>query len=76
MIPRIIHQTWKTREVPKQFLFFQKTWQTHHPEWEYRFWTDEDSRELVAHHYPAFLGTYDAYRDPICRVDAFRYLVV
>jgi glycosyltransferase involved in cell wall biosynthesis len=76
MIPRIIHQTWKTRDVPKQFLFFQKTWQTHHPEWEYRFWTDEDSRELVAHHYPAFLGTYDAYRDPICRVDAFRYLVL
>jgi len=76
MIPRIIHQTWKTRDVPQQFLFFQKTWQIHHPSWKYRLWTDEDARELVSRHYPAFLGVYDAYENPICRVDAFRYLVL
>lgn len=76
MIPRIIHQTWKTTDIPEAFLYFQRTWQIHHPGWEYRLWTDVDCRDFIKRHYPEFLGIYYAYLNPICRVDAFRYFLL
>ena len=75
-IPRLIHQTWKDERVPQRWQAFQASWRRHHPRWSYRLWTDEDCRELVARHAPWFLTIYDAYREPIMRVDAFRYLVM
>ena len=75
-IPRVIHQTWKTNEVPVAWAPFQRTWREHHPDWEYRFWTDVDLRELVRRDYPWFLATYDGYKQPIRRVDAARYFIM
>ncbi|MBA4742248.1 MAG: glycosyltransferase [Azoarcus sp.] len=72
MIPRIIHQTWKTREVPEHLRGFARSWQAHHPGWEHRLWTDADNRDFLVRHYPHFLPYYDAYASPICRVDAIR----
>lgn len=72
MIPRIIHQTWKSRELPEHLRGFAHSWQAHHPGWEYRLWTDADNRAFLARHYPGFLPYYDAYITPICRVDAIR----
>jgi len=46
MIPRVIHQTWKDQDVPARFLDAQRSWQDAHPDWEYRFWTDEDLAAL------------------------------
>lgn len=76
MIPRIIHQTWKTADVPENLRFFQGTWLAHHPDWEYRFWTDADCRDFIASWYPNFLPIYDGYQTPICRVDAVRYFLL
>lgn len=72
-IPKIIHQTWKDRHLPPHLAAFQRTWQEHHPDWEYRLWTDEDNRAFLAQHYPWFLPIYDGYAHFICRVDAIRY---
>jgi hypothetical protein len=47
MMPRIIHQTWKTEAIPPQWQAAQRSWRDAHPEWEYRFWTDEDLDRLV-----------------------------
>ena len=76
MIPKIIHQTWKTEGVPRSFGFFQQSWQRHHPDWEYCLWTDRDNREFIARHYPWFLPIFDGYATPICRVDAVRYFLL
>ncbi|WP_295400216.1 glycosyltransferase [uncultured Thiocystis sp.] len=76
MIPKIIHQIWKTTDIPDAFRVFQRTWQAHHPDWEYRLWTDADSRAFLALHYPNFVTIYDAYLTPICRVDAIRYFLL
>lgn len=35
---RIIHQSWKTTELPKRFAEWQKTWQRRHPAWSYVLW--------------------------------------
>jgi glycosyltransferase involved in cell wall biosynthesis/mannosyltransferase OCH1-like enzyme len=72
-IPKIIHQTWKTAQLPPHLAALQQTWQAQHPDWEYRLWTDDDNRAFLVEHYPWFLPTYDRYKNNICRIDAVRY---
>jgi mannosyltransferase OCH1-like enzyme len=76
MIPRIIHQSWKVEQVPDRWLGFQQSWRKNHPDYEYRFWTDEANRAFVAQTFPELLPVYDGYRHPISRADLARYLVV
>lgn len=75
-IPKIIHQTWKKREVPTELAILQRTWLANHPGWEYRFWTDEDNREFLQRHYDWFLPIYDGYPVHIMRVDAVRCFIL
>lgn len=75
-ISRIIHQTWKTHEVPKKLTGCQDTFRRFHPQWEYMLWTDEDLRTLIAEHYEWFLPYYDGYPHHIQRVDAARYFIM
>jgi mannosyltransferase OCH1-like enzyme len=76
MIPRIIHQTWKTHEVPERWLAWQRSWRESHPAYEYRYWTDADNREFMAGHYPEFLPIYDGYKLGVHRADMVRYFIV
>jgi hypothetical protein len=76
MIPRILHQTWKTAEVPPHWADFARSWRALHPGWEHRLWTDEDNRDFIARRFPGFLATYDAYRYDIQRADAVRYFLL
>ncbi|KAI8609435.1 nucleotide-diphospho-sugar transferase [Chytriomyces sp. MP71] len=71
-IPKIIHQSWKTADVPKKHSDWVASWKIMNPGYEYILWTDDDNRNLVATHYPWFLKTYDAFNDPILRADASR----
>lgn len=75
-IPRIIHQTWKSRDVPAQWAAWATSWAAHNPDWEYRLWTDEDCRALVAARYPDLLPVYDAYPYAILRADAARVAIL
>lgn len=75
MIPKIIHQSWKTDVIPDEWKEYQETWKKHFPAPEYKYilWTDEDNRNLIKDHYPWFLKTYDNYPKNIQRADAVRY---
>ncbi|MFE5947948.1 glycosyltransferase [Streptomyces sp. NPDC056480] len=75
-IPHIIHQTWKSAEVPPRWRAWVESWQRHHPSWEYRLWTDEDNRDFLHRHYPWFLPVYDGYPKGIMRADAIRYFLL
>ncbi len=75
-IPRILHFTWKTEDVPGVMGDYLGRWRDLHPDWDIRLWTDATMREFVAGTYPDFLGPYDAYPRPIQRADCFRYLVI
>ena len=35
-IPKIIHQSWKNKDLPANFARWQKSWLDKHPAWEYR----------------------------------------
>ena len=75
-IPKIIHQTWKTAQVPAKWQAWQASWQRFHPEWRYMLWTDADNRRFIEEHYPDFIATYDAYSYNIQRADAIRYFIL
>ncbi|ODQ66134.1 hypothetical protein NADFUDRAFT_46663 [Nadsonia fulvescens var. elongata DSM 6958] len=76
LIPKIIHQTYKTDIIPEDWLVAQKSCKNLHPDYEYRLWTDETSRQFIKEHYDWFLETFDNYPMPIMRADAIRYFVL
>lgn len=39
-IPKIIHQIWLGKKLPKEYREFRKSWINHHPDWLFIFWTD------------------------------------
>jgi Anp1/Glycosyltransferase sugar-binding region containing DXD motif/Glycosyl transferase family 2 len=75
-IPPLIHQTWKNEDVPHDWRDWSESWRRHHPDWEYRLWTDADNRAFLEEHYAWFLPVYDGYQEPIKRADAIRYFLL
>ena len=75
-IPRLIHQTWKTRDVPPEFQALQRSWIGRNPGFTYRFWTDADIERFVVEEHPALLPVFRGYAEPIARIDLARYLIL
>ena len=47
-IPRTIHRIWLGgEEMPAEYVAFGETWRRHHPDWEFRTWTDSDLPTLT-----------------------------
>ena len=56
MIPKIIHQTWKTKEnLPVDFEKYSSTWKNLHHDWDYRLYDDNDCLLIVKKYFPEFL---------------------
>jgi len=72
-IPKIIFQTWKTHDLPKQFAYWSSTWKKYNS-YEYILWDDTENRDFVASHFDWFLPVYDGYDAGIKRADAIRYM--
>ena len=75
-IPKIIHQTWKSTDIPYHYIEWVKSWKIKHPDWTYMFWTDEAARILIADKHPGLLPYYDGYVENIRRADAMRYVIL
>jgi mannosyltransferase OCH1-like enzyme len=75
-IPTIIHQTWKTKEVPGEYFKWVQSWRLFNPGWEYRLWTDDDNRMFMAQEFPEHLHMYDSFPKNIMRVDCIRYFIL
>lgn len=76
-VTKIIHQTYKTYDsIPEKWKASELSWKKWHPDWEYKFWSDEDLRNLIETEYNWFLPTYDFYPYFIQRVDAARYFIL
>jgi len=76
MIPKVIHQTWKTNDVPEKFQKWSLTWKTKHPEWIYMFWTDQDIDDFVKQYYPQRYEMFQKWTYQIQRVDLFRCMIL
>lgn len=75
-IPKIIHQTWKTKDIPEKWKKSQQEWQRLHPDWKYILWTDEDIRNHIKNNHPDFLELHDNYEYDIQRADMIRYFIL
>lgn len=73
-IPKIIVQTWKTKEVPEKWKTSPLSIQEIMPDWQYVLMTDDDNRNFVKKYFPDFLPYYDAFPYGIQRADAIRYM--
>ncbi len=71
-IPRIIHQIWLSGPLPEKYERFQRSWQQHHPDWQYRLWTDADVESFGLKNKAAF----DAARNWGQKSDIFRYEIL
>jgi mannosyltransferase OCH1-like enzyme len=75
-IPRIIHQTYKSANIPSNWIETSKSCKEMNPSYAHFLWTDITAREFIYRNYPWFLPIYDSYPYPIQRADAIRYLVL
>ncbi|KAB5585567.1 glycosyltransferase family 32 protein [Coniochaeta sp. 2T2.1] len=73
-IPKLIHQSWKTTQLPAKFEQWSRTCREKHPDWEWVLWTDEDNLELVRRYFPWLVDTYVSLPGDIYRVDLARNL--
>lgn len=72
-IPKIVMQTWKTREVPDDWKISPKSVQDINPKWKYVLLTDEDNRNFIERHFPEYLLVFDLFPYGIQRADFIRY---
>lgn len=72
-IPKIVHQTYKSRTLPANYAQWKRACEATNPEWEFKLWTDEDNLKLIQDHYPELLELYLGYDVTIKRIDMVRY---
>lgn len=71
-MPKYIHQSWMTDDLPKKLSRWSRTCQLQHPDWQWILWTDEDNLNMVEKYFPWFLATYKALPAEINRADVAR----
>lgn len=69
---KIIHLTWKNKEIPERWKRSWESWIKLHPDFVIMLWSDEENYKLIEKHYPDFLEKYQSYEYNIQRVDAVR----
>lgn len=72
--PKIIHQTWKTNDIPEKWKESNKEWKRLHPSWFYHYTTDKDNEDYINMYFPQYLETYKNLPYPIQRADMIRYM--
>ncbi len=71
-IPKIIHQIWLGGPVPEKYTNYRQSWIDHHPDWEYRLWTDADVESFQLQNKELF----DKARNYGEKADIFRYEIL
>lgn len=77
-IPKIIHQTAPADKSKWHPLWVrcQQSWKERFPDFEYRFWTDEDIDNLVKDYYPQFWDMYSNFPAHIMKIDFVRFAIM
>lgn len=75
-VPKLLHQTWRDKDVPEKWRAAQEACRKLHPDYEYKLWTDAEAEEMIATKFPWFIDTYRGYTHNIQRADALRYFVL
>ena len=71
-----MHQTYKSHDLPEMFAKCQKQVQALHPDFVYRFYTDEDMDHCMRTEFPDYVSAFQALPRMIMKVDMFRYCLM
>ena len=74
LIPRIIHQQWKSYDIPSASKQLVESIVSRHPQWEYWFWTNKDIDCYMKTRHPQLWPLFSSYASNIHRADVFRYV--
>ena len=73
----MLHQSYKTADATRwpiqSWRHCSESCRRLNPGWEYRFWTDDQNRQLFAEHLPQFLDLYDMLLKPVTKSDLTRF---
>lgn len=75
-IPRIIWQTMKTNLVPAPMKSYADSWIDLNPEYEYRFFDDNDIISFLKTDFPDYLEGYRKLKYGASKADLWRYLII
>lgn len=75
-IPKIIWQTFKTNKVPLILKDYADSWITKNPEYEYKFYNDEDIKNFLRSNFPKYLEAFDKIKYGASKADLWRYLII
>lgn len=75
-IPKIIHQTYKNHNLPETYKMCQTEIKRLHPDFEYRFYTDEDMDRLMKTEFPEYYDKFNELPRMIMKIDMFRYFLM
>jgi len=78
-IPKIIHQTYHKKELPKDFQANVAKLKRMNPSWDYRLYDDNDILEFIQTNYGKKIVNYYQRINPkygAARADLFRYLLI
>lgn len=77
MIPKRIHQTWKTKTSNPSIDVLRKTWIDHHPSFEYHYYDDIDIARFISKYFDERVqSTFKRIRNGSLKADLFRYCVL
>ncbi|KAK9384320.1 nucleotide-diphospho-sugar transferase [Lipomyces mesembrius] len=72
VVPKLIHQSWTSTDLPAKFEVWSRTCREQNPDWQWVLWTDEDNLNLVKKYFPWFLEYYEKLPGEIYRADLVR----
>jgi mannosyltransferase OCH1-like enzyme len=75
-IPKIIIQTWKTKLIPHKYKNDVKSCLMYNPDYEYKFFSDDDIDDFLEEFYPDWFETYNKLPIKIQKIDFFRYIAI
>lgn len=76
-IPKVIHQTFESADVPDRMYEASQSWRQMNPEYAHCFHDRDDRRGFIETHFPkAVLGAYDKIENGAFRADLWRYCLL
>jgi mannosyltransferase OCH1-like enzyme len=72
--PKIIHQTWKTKDLTETQRKWQESVRNLYPDYQYILWDDTDIENFVKQYFSYYYETWKNLHPFIKKVDAVRYM--
>jgi len=71
-----IIQTWKTTDIPDQYINLVQSVVDHNPKWKLMFFSDKDIIDFIETQMPEYKTTFFSLSNKIEQIDFFRYLAI